>query len=224
MRTQLLFFFLLFSIVSCRKETNQAPYNPIAPTAPILRTGTGSYYIYDIFKVDSNGLSTPYGRPDTIRIVGDSVINGNTYVHLYDTWFNIGTRHLFFRDSSGHVVDAQGVIHWANRNLPDTTVYQDYNSLVITYAFGRGNQPFQLPAGKVNGTLFPMRPTPAYELLLNSYFVNGQKMSVCDSGYYARRLFVPGIGLAIDQLTWFNEHYAYCNYYERRLTYYELNL
>lgn len=184
----------------------------------------GSYYVYDIFKVDSNGLATPYGRPDTIRIVGDSVINGNTYVHLIDTWFNLGTWHLFFRDSSGHVVDAYGKIHWASRNFPDTTVYQDSNSLVVTYAFGRGNQTFQMPAGKINGILLPTSPMPAYELQLHNYFIDGQKMSVCDSGHYARRLFVPGIGLAIDQLAWVNEHYAYCNYYERRLTYYELNL
>lgn len=184
----------------------------------------GSYYVYDIFKVDSNGIATPFGRPDTIRIVGDSVINGNTYVHLADTWFNIGAWNWFFRDSSGHVVDHNGLVYWANRNMPDTITFQAPNSLVVTHAIGRANQTFALPAGRINGILFPARPMPAYEMQLHDYFTNGMHMSICDSGLYLRRLFVPGIGLAIDQLAWANEHYAFCNYYERRLTYYELNL
>lgn len=224
MRQPLLLLLLFFGIVSCQKSTPVISNGPGSPPAPLLRTGLGSHYVYQIFEVDSNGQATPFGRPDTLTIAGDSVINGNTYVHLRDSWFNIGTRHLFFRDSSGYVVDQRGLVYWANRNMPDTITFQEPNSLVITYAFGRTNQTFALPAGKINGILFPARPMPAYEVQLHDYFTNGMHMSVCDSGLYLRRLFVPGIGLGIDQLTWSHSHYSHCSYLERRLVYYELNL
>ncbi|MFN3528633.1 MAG: hypothetical protein ACK417_01760 [Bacteroidia bacterium] len=224
MQKLILLVLLVLSNIACRKENQELqPENPNSPATPVLISEKGSYFVYHIFEIDSSGNETPYGRPDTIFVEGDSLINGNRYVHLKDQWFNIGLKSIFFRDSSGYIVDEAGLIHWANRNLPDTVRFAPSNILMEWYYFGRANRSFQLPSGRLNGDVVPARTESAFELEMHYYYTNGTRMSVCDSGHIQKRTFVSGVGLASSQLAWISLMYSDCKYYERRLVYYAIN-
>jgi hypothetical protein len=213
---------MMLSVMACQKEksiiTPDAPSTP----SPAFTAGTGSYFVYNIFEIDSNGQETPFGIPDTIFVVGDTLLNGHRFVHLKDQWFNIGQISTFLRDSSGYIVDTSGMVQWANRNLTDTVTFRSSEFSVAFHTFGYTNRTFVLPSGSVNGNTIAANSQAAFELQMHSYLTNGERMSVCDSGLVQKKLFVYGIGTVSSQLAWVGAHYGSCKYYERRLIYYSI--
>ena len=70
------------------------------------------------YRVDSLGNETP-GSIDSLFILGDSVINGNTYV-MYGNTQGPFPQLSFERDSAGHIVNQNGYILYSYVNLGDT--------------------------------------------------------------------------------------------------------
>lgn len=213
----------MLASLACQKEKN-----PISPEGPNSTTSAftarnGSYFVYDIFEIDSNGGATPFGVPDTIFVVGDTILNGHRFVHLKDQLFNVGSVSAFLRDSSGYIVDTFGVVHWAPRNLPVAVPFRS-SQLFAWHSFGFTNHSFPLPTGSINGSVVPASSQAAFELQNHYYFTNGNHFSVCDSVFVSKQLFVSGLGMVSSQLVWTGAHFSSCKYYERRLSYYSIQL
>jgi len=225
MQKQILLAIVMLGSIACQKEKKcQSPQGPNAPALSAFVADSGSYFVYNIYEIDSNGQETLYGIPDTIFVVGDTVLNGKNFIHLRDQWFNIGEISLFFRDSSGYMVDNAGTVHWAAHSMTDTITFRPSNSLLIWHSLGFNNRSFQLPNGYINGNSVPAANRVAYELQNHHYFTNGMRLSRCDSGWIQQQLYVPSVGMVSSQLIWSGFHYSDCRYYERRLVYYSIKL
>ncbi len=67
---------------------------------------TGSYWVYATYKIDSNGVETTMNQVDTVKITGDSLINGKTY----KVFFKVSNKtFVLVRDSSGTIVNQNGL-------------------------------------------------------------------------------------------------------------------
>lgn len=101
------------TLLSCKKDkvkpVMQTPNNPSYTHV----TTTGSYWVYDWYDVDSTGNETlnPQWK-DTIRIVGDTTINGKVYQHYKGKQWNTPIEY-YTRDSSGYVVNSTGSINYS---------------------------------------------------------------------------------------------------------------
>lgn len=70
--------------------------------------------MYNTYRVDSNGVETLISVSDTLRIVGDTTMNGNTYTIKQIISYNgIVLSNEFIRDSSGYIVTAHGDIKYS---------------------------------------------------------------------------------------------------------------
>jgi hypothetical protein len=108
-----IFVCLIFS--SCKKEEPA----PVAPTplppatlADYSQLATGNWWAYQTMRYDTSGnyWSQGTGR-DTLRITGDTVLNGNTYFVVDGTSFGGGlTTQEFWRDSVDCIVNRNGHI------------------------------------------------------------------------------------------------------------------
>jgi hypothetical protein len=68
----------------------------------------GSYWIYEWVTVDTLGGETPYGANDTVMVIGDTVLNGNTFAILEGTWLSNQSRRWYYRDSADYVLTDYG--------------------------------------------------------------------------------------------------------------------
>ena len=110
---------LLVCFYSCKKTEDPIPVNnPSTPTAPTndFPLTTGSYWIYEVFNLDTNGIETTTSV-DSSYVSGDTLIHGDTFSVIIGGLFgpSINVR----RDSSGYLVDQFGVIHCSNTNYTD---------------------------------------------------------------------------------------------------------
>lgn len=110
MKKILAFTILSLIILSCKKDKVK-PNEPQTtnPTYAHVST-TGSYWIYDWYNVDSTGNETIFPAwKDTIRIVGDTTINGKIYQHYKGKHLSSPTEY-YRRDSIGYIVNPNGGI------------------------------------------------------------------------------------------------------------------
>ena len=76
----------------------------------VFVTSVGSYWVYDWYEVDYlTGVSAPTDRRDSIWIAGDTIINGNQYHIQKGTWFSSSVSTSIQRDSSGYIVNHNGL-------------------------------------------------------------------------------------------------------------------
>lgn len=112
-------FLLLVCFSSCKKEKDEAP----TPSSPSVATNyfpltTGSYWIYERFQMDTNGVETVVAI-DSSYISGDTIINGDTFSVFVGTY--IDPNGVYYRrDSSGYILDPFGIIHFSSTNFTDT--------------------------------------------------------------------------------------------------------
>ena len=109
---------LSLTVLSCKKDKVE----PVIPTPnnPSYThvTTTGSYWVYDWYDVDSTGTETlnPQWK-DTIRIVGDTTINGEVFQHYRGKRWNSPVEY-YNRDSSGYVINPDGSVAYSYMGVP----------------------------------------------------------------------------------------------------------
>ncbi len=119
----LVYFILLiaFAFYSCRKTEDVVPVNPPSTAVAVSNNyplSLGSYWIYERFNMDTNGVETTL-YIDSTYISGDSIIHGDTFSVIVGDIFgptDINVR----RDSSRYLVDQFGTIFCSNTNFTDT--------------------------------------------------------------------------------------------------------
>jgi hypothetical protein len=80
----------------------------------------GSYWIYQHYKIYSDGTDSAYNVTDSVYISGTKVINGKKY-YKFETEGWIPSV-AYTRDSLGNIVDTNGRIYMSEVNFTDTII------------------------------------------------------------------------------------------------------
>ncbi len=89
MRTTVILITGALAFTACKKDepdTRVAP-GPSQPSAisAYSKLAVGNYWVYSIVQYDAQGNETPTVYTDSVAVVGDSVLNGNTYYVVQGT-------------------------------------------------------------------------------------------------------------------------------------------
>lgn len=179
----LAFTILSLAVLSCKKDKIEPiEPQPANPSYTHVKT-VGSYWVYDWYDVDSIGNETPlsFNEKDTIRIVGDTTINGKIYQHYKGKQFNTPAEY-YTRDSSGYVINMEGSIAYSYLGVPmllntSSDEYMHMNSFIgtkqtINTAFGtkEANTTY-LEVSMVDGS--PMNACGDLSVRFYNYYVSG---------------------------------------------------
>jgi hypothetical protein len=191
----LLLIILMVFVWSCKKdsllpETHQDDSSAFVSTI-------GAYWIYEIVQIDYDGTETLSSVKDTIRIIGDTMINGNTYAILYGTLMGGNPGSVFHRDSAGYVVNNHGAIVYSFNHFGDTLhSTSDFAFDYHTYMINELATEFTVPAGSFVNVL---RQTDMYKS-------NGEPIDTCGNAFYAmQNRYAPEIGLIYKTCPYFYE-------------------
>ena len=146
----------------------------------------GNYWVYENYQIDPSGEETLSTRIDSIVIKRDTVINGNTYFVLEGERFPFTASRWgiidLVRDSSGYIVNHEGLKMFAFENFTDTLVdyikTQNTDTLyTLTYKMEQPDYQVSVPLGTFDAVNFkgtvityhaaPNVPNPRYN---NNYF------------------------------------------------------
>lgn len=124
MRTPLLLSLFIASIISCRKDAaipEGVVYNGnVTSNNPMYPLKTGTFWVYDFYKIDTAGVESYLAGNDTVKIIKDSIVNGNKYAVFKGSYEGFSNNIFFRRDSSGYLVDEAGGIYCSFTNFTDT--------------------------------------------------------------------------------------------------------
>lgn len=139
--------FLLLS-ASCSKEESTAPAGPPASysISDFSLLDSGNYWVYERVNLDSNGSATSgVVAVDTMRVLGDTSINGTTYAVRHHTWGGY-VEHV--RDSADFLVDGQGHILFAYGTF-DQVIWTETidQAAIMNYRVSSQMAPVSVPAG-----------------------------------------------------------------------------
>lgn len=128
-RLALLCAVLAFGLFACNNDDDDdGNIPPAAEVVPnFLPLQTGNYWIYDVVRVDTSGEETMMGYSDTLRVIGDTLHNGNTYYIVeQDRWLTTTAIKdtAIWRDSSGYLVSINGRVNFSA---------DDYNTIFYTW-------------------------------------------------------------------------------------------
>ena len=207
---------LLFTVLwSCKKEKNEPEQNNNNPgLAYTLPSTVGSYWVYQQRTVDSLGNVTALGL-DSLFILGDSVINGNTYVMFGNTQGSFPSL-SFERDSSGYIVNQNGYVLYSYVNLGDTL--QTY----LSPGFPGPNGPFTLKRDVYMFSNKVILTTPtgvfsSYKRRVTYIDSAGGPLNVCeDLQFNSDSYYASGIGKIRVEYWYFGSFVQECKwqYYE----------
>ncbi len=107
---------IIVALTSCKKNVIsfeiEHDFGEESPTESTVSayfpTTIGSYWIYETVTVDTLGNESPGMAGDTITIIGDTVINGNTFAIAEGTWLSSTKRQWYYRDSADYIVTSYG--------------------------------------------------------------------------------------------------------------------
>jgi hypothetical protein len=120
---------MVFVVTSCEKKAENLDDNTNnnqALTSEYLPLSVGNYWVYQYFRIDENGVETEMEQQDSIRIVKDTTINGNTFYIkegnniLGGDWVRLE----IVRDSAAHLIDETGKILFSESNFTDTISFE----------------------------------------------------------------------------------------------------
>jgi hypothetical protein len=147
--------------VSCKKNSETPA--PVAK-ADYFQLKAGNYWIYQGYKIDTNGVATPTGKYDSAHIEKDTVIRGFTYYKLLENPFVFGSVQFpsYLRDSSGYLVNSTGYILASDFNFTDTLeVTNGEAQLYIAYTKMTGQDSVvAVPAGAFQSLTTRMKVVP----------------------------------------------------------------
>lgn len=195
-------------LFACKKDKDPEPTTHTFNPMPLKQ---GNYWVYNHYKVDTNGVET-YLNSDSLYVQGTQVINGNTfYVIKGSNFVLLGTPdsngNVYMRDSSGFILDNNHTVYYAPNSDTLSVINDPYVSLYTYMAYK--DSVWTVPAGAFSKTA-TLLTTGIYSQPIWHYWSNRRD---------ALMVFVDGLGLI-------KRRYFYANppeYYEYRLVRYHVN-
>lgn len=123
----------MISFSSCKKDNDEtaAPV-PVSENIDYTPYATGNYWVYERYRIDTNGIETPLGIYDSCYVSGDTIVNGNQYFILVKPDYLSGDNEEYLlRDSLDYLIDLAGEIQFSSTDF--TSVF---NSTIITAGIG----------------------------------------------------------------------------------------
>ncbi|MGL5889500.1 MAG: hypothetical protein ACRC3B_06425, partial [Bacteroidia bacterium] len=122
--------------MACKKEEEQIipqPQNPpVTQSTAYFPLDSGSYWVYEHVKVDTNGNET-FMQTDSVRVMGDSVIGGNTY-KIFKNW-GFSFFSALYRDSANCIVNEKGDIVFAANLLGQPIAFRRDSDAIVGLIF-----------------------------------------------------------------------------------------
>lgn len=96
---------------SCKKEETPTPVTNNPTIGDFSQLAIGNWWVYSAGQIDSSGISTIGTGRDTIRIVRDTLINGNSY-YIAEGSYRGGLDYTreYWRDSADCLINESGKI------------------------------------------------------------------------------------------------------------------
>jgi len=150
-------------LASCEKEddasSTNTPENQLKITHMPL--SVGNYWVYQYYKIDTNGTETELTKQDSVYVIGDTIINNNTYIALGSVIIsqpNSIVNYSFYRDSIGYLVNNRGVILFSETNFTDTlqvdvSLYEGDTTYMVSWMMENYNNTISLPIGVFDNIL-----------------------------------------------------------------------
>ena len=208
-----IFFPILFFITlsGCDKETT---YPQLSGKGMNLEHFIpGSWWKYEWNKVDgTTGEVTPMASNDSVYVKGDTVINGNTYIHLTGTYFSGTPFHRILRDSLAFLVDQSGAILFSLNPEPDTLKVAVSAEFTIHTITKKEAGEITIPAGTFSDL---------YERQNHYYRTDGSNWA-CGTHWVAIQYLKEGVGILYERTALLSELNTNCSYIERKLVAYYL--
>lgn len=183
---KLFFVVAIMAILSACQKDDNSNQNQTVPEPDYFPMAIGNYWIYKYEHVDTLGV-VHYERIDSVFISRDTLIENEAYFVfeqisiLTDGTTRVRPR-MYYRDSSGYIIDSSGVIFFNDKNFKDTLrtqllVMGEDSIYRATYKMEYVNDIVSAPAGdfevlNFRGTVWvynlnPNIPNPRY---VDNYF------------------------------------------------------
>ena len=153
LKTLLLPIAILIVLSGCKDELPNNPAPPIPPAPNYYPFTVGNYWIYDVYHVvDSTGEEDQLSYSDTISVIAEEEINGNSYFVIeQDSWLTQNNRKdtVYLRDSSSYIVNEEGVILFSYANFDNILSIVDYDPapFVVEYSIQDSIENHAVPSG-----------------------------------------------------------------------------
>ncbi|MGL5892708.1 MAG: hypothetical protein ACRC3B_22635 [Bacteroidia bacterium] len=200
---------------ACKKEEEQIipqPQNPpVTQSVAYFPLDSGSYWVYDTWQIDTLNNET-YVSSDTVWVLGDSIIRGNTYSVIMSNNNQFTIPRGLFRDSANCIVNSNGDIYFSVSMLGqeiDVDSIWSGNTLyiVIRDSMDNGTHTVALNSGSYT----------TYQKSMNYSFAFPASIVQPHAPYHTN--FAQGIGLVRSQYV-YSTNPAFL--YERRLVSYHI--
>jgi hypothetical protein len=208
----LLLVFVFF--MSCKKDDENNNQNSTKPTS-YTPLSIGNYWVYENHKIEPNGNDSLLPGLDSIIVVRDTFIHGNTFLIAegISQPLNHWKIELIARDSNSYLVDPNGRILFNPTNFTDSfnhqfqlagndTLYEQFYQLEPIGA------PQQLPGG-------------VFDSVLNfkGTVIGYNQAPHIPNPRYVHNLYAPGVGRILSSYFYFSSNQVF----EKRLLRYHIN-
>ncbi|HPJ47195.1 MAG TPA: hypothetical protein PL017_13970 [Tenuifilaceae bacterium] len=154
MRKLLLFVTTISILTSCQKNEEIT----LETKSDYLPLSIGNYWVYQHYKIDTDGNETLLQYLDSIVIKGDTIIKDEKFFIIENHFFNSKwTQTEFLRDSSKNLVNNLGHCFFSETNFTDVLYeYYENNNIYndtlysIKYQMHNPNLDITVPAGSFN--------------------------------------------------------------------------
>lgn len=205
---------IVIFFIGCCIDDNPIIQNPQPPKLKHFPLHVGNHWIYEHYKIDTLGNESLLNKTDSIVISGDTLINDNIYYVLEGTnnpfnnkWDTI----QILRDSIGYLVNAKGLILFAEDNFIDTfsnkTTVFGLDTISLFYKMDEPDNTITVPAGTFE--------TLNYRGTLSIIHGSEAPLHKFNDNYYAN-----GVGKILQSYHWVSTAHLYR--YEKRLVRYAL--
>ena len=161
MKNSILVAMLVIAFMACSKNENLPPDNPQPPAPSYLPLTVGSYWVYKNYKlidsvlVETNTIDSVIVE-STVNIGGEDFAEVAIY-NIFNDTLPPGQAGASLRDSSGYILDSEGLIFMTytadfNTIVEKDSVYSFLNPDLFLYYYEKvlleENNPVNVPAGE----------------------------------------------------------------------------
>ena len=177
---------LVIFIFSCKKKSDEQASQPVSPAPDYIQLSVGNYWVYEFYKVDTNGVEQKLTHTDSSYILKDTIINRNKYFVRLSNPIQFtrsgslltGPDTSYMRDSLGYllVLDYYGNTHVGFSRDNFSYVFEadtNFNLLWSQQKMAGRDSIVSVPAGTFKTRsvclfVYPLQPT--YPLGIRKYF------------------------------------------------------